>query len=277
MANVITMGRGGARGLRPQGPPILNASSPQAKGLVAWVPMVGASGPQFNRVTGAALTLGGSALSVRALPDAGAALIPAATTDSLVSTTLPASAANLGSAAAWVYVPDTSRNGCFIHVGGLGTGFGIGIGNAQFYNAGNNLIGLYEFVRWIGGGLTIGTGVHHVAITCGSGGASMYLDGRRVYAPDGSANMIAPSAGWMIHASDGGGNCSAPIGCGVADARVVNYEWSPAEVWALYAPSTRWDLYYVPGRRIYFDVGAASGFKPFWASRSNQILGAQPC
>lgn len=59
---------------------------------------------------------------------------------------------------------------------------------------------------------------------------------------------------------------SDPIGlCGTnnnvqgwyADFRVWDRALSAAEVWALYDPATRWDLYWVPGRTLYFDAGAA--------------------
>lgn len=48
----------------------------------------------------------------------------------------------------------------------------------------------------------------------------------------------------------------------VADARVYNRALTPTEIWALYDPATRWDLYWQPGRTLYFDVGAAPVGQP---------------
>jgi len=41
-------------------------------------------------------------------------------------------------------------------------------------------------------------------------------------------------------------------------ARLYDRSLSPNEVWTLDDPATRWDLYWVPGRRVYFDTGATS-------------------
>lgn len=42
------------------------------------------------------------------------------------------------------------------------------------------------------------------------------------------------------------------------DVRVYMKCLSASEIWALYEPSTRYDLYWVPGRRVFFDVAAAA-------------------
>ena len=53
----------------------------------------------------------------------------------------------------------------------------------------------------------------------------------------------------------------------IADFRVYRRAFNAAEVWSLYDPGTRWDLYSVPSRRVYFDVGAAA-FDPALFPRS---------
>jgi hypothetical protein len=47
---------------------------------------------------------------------------------------------------------------------------------------------------------------------------------------------------------------------------------SAAEAWSLYDPRTRWDLYRVPTRRLYVDIGSAApaGGKP-WIYYANQM------
>ncbi len=63
--------------------------------------------------------------------------------------------------------------------------------------------------------------------------------------------------------------------CGmVVDARLYRRALTAADHWALYDPATRWDLYWVPGRRAFFDGtgGGGGGFKSAWAARSNVII-----
>ena len=43
----------------------------------------------------------------------------------------------------------------------------------------------------------------------------------------------------------------------MADVRLYHRVFTAAEMWALYDPTTRWDLYAAPSRRVYFDVGAS--------------------
>ena len=87
----------------------------------------------------------------------------------------------------WVYVPSISDKGAFIKIGGtFGPSMGVGSGTEDA--SGNNLIMLYETVRWIDTGVTIGTGWHHVAMVVSSSGyPSAYLDGNLVYTDTGAA------------------------------------------------------------------------------------------
>jgi hypothetical protein len=89
---------------------------------------------------------------------------------------------------------------------------------------------------------------------------------------------VATSQKLLIGAVDASGSVVGHFGNDVGfitDARVYGRALSAAEVWALYDPRTRWDLYWVPGRRVYGDLGAGGGgggFKAAWAARSNVIL-----
>lgn len=50
---------------------------------------------------------------------------------------------------------------------------------------------------------------------------------------------------------------ASPVQGQAHDLLVWTRTLSAGEVWSLYDPATRWDLYWVPGRRVFFDVGAA--------------------
>ena len=52
---------------------------------------------------------------------------------------------------------------------------------------------------------------------------------------------------------------------------------SPAEIWALYDPATRWDLCWQRRRTFFIPAGGGGSFNPAWAAGSNVILGATPC
>lgn len=82
----------------------------------------------------------------------------------------------------WVNLPDTSESGAFVKIGsevsGDNDGFAIGVGGSTFDNEGNDLIFLYESVRWIDTGVPIGLGWHHVAMVVDSSGVPHgYIDG----------------------------------------------------------------------------------------------------
>lgn len=94
----------------------------------------------------------------------------------------------------WVYLSGTSLKGVFIDIGsnpdgsGYNTrGFSLGVGSTTADLNGNNLIGIYNGVRWIATGRAIGTGWHHVAMTInGSSKPTLYIDGVPVYTDTGT-------------------------------------------------------------------------------------------
>lgn len=107
---------------------------------------------------------------------------------------------------AWVYINSTSRNGAFVKIGNTG-GYGIGIGASTFdtTSQGNDLILLYENVRWIDTNTTLGTGWHHVAMVIdGTGVPSAYKDGVLVGTYGGS-NAVSPSSNSYIGGYTTGG------------------------------------------------------------------------
>lgn len=59
----------------------------------------------------------------------------------------------------------------------------------------------------------------------------------------------------------------------LAHCCIWNRALSDAEVWALYDPATRWDLYYPLGRKVWsFAVGGGGGFQAAWARGCNVII-----
>ncbi|MBI3283070.1 LamG domain-containing protein [Candidatus Curtissbacteria bacterium] len=103
------------------------------------------------------------------------------------------------SIAAWVYLSSASLKGAFVKVGGNNmSGYAIGVGSSSFDDSGNNLIILFENVRWINTGRAIGTGWHHVAMTIDSSGTPTgYLDGVAVGSFGGGA-AINPTSSTQV-------------------------------------------------------------------------------
>lgn len=258
----------GAYGSRPTNYPLLrmNGESDQARNLAAWFPSsYGNSVRQLRDVAGnhSRMLFNSSSIAditYSAMDPYGAMLVPHINgpnyTEFLDPDFTGVASAN-ATIAYWVYLPDTSRCGTFVKVGGGTSGFGLGFGNTQVNNNGNNIVGLYENVRFIGTGVSIGTGVHHLAMVLNNSGfPEMYLDGRSVYSDASGAPSATTSGLFLSYAT---GNSVAADGCGLFDARVYNRPLSAREIWALYAPATRWELYWVPSSRVFFSITAGGG------------------
>jgi len=96
----------------------------------------------------------------------------------------------------WVAGVTSSSKGAFVKVSASSStneGYGVGVGSATWDAAGNHLIGLYEGVRWIDTGTSIGMGWHHIVMVIDASGIpSFYLDGRSLGA-FGTTGPFAPS------------------------------------------------------------------------------------
>lgn len=153
-----------------------------------------------------------------------------------ISSTFALTNANL-TLACWVYLfGDT--DGAFIKIGGASSGFAIGVGGTTYDNTGNDLIGLFETIRWIDTNVAIGTGWHHVAMVIDSAGKpTMYLDGASVYS-DASSFGVAPSGAVSYI---GGYTSSVPSSrhaeCLIKDARVYNVALTSSQISELFAGS----------------------------------------
>ena len=128
---------------------------------------------------------------------------------------------------AWVNLDSTSESGAFVKVGTT-NGYGIGVGSSTFDNAGNDLILLYEGVRWIDTNTTIGTGWHHVAMVIDASGVpSAYRDGTLITSYSGT-NAIAPTTSTNI-----GGYTNVIdryVDADIDDVRIYNYKLSLTQI-----------------------------------------------
>lgn len=135
----------------------------------------------------------------------------------------------------WVNLSGTSLQGCFFNIGDYnvsgptGDGIGIGVGNGTFeypLKTGNELILLYNNVRWIDTNDNIGTGWHNIIVTVNSSGyAGAYIDGANVYT-EGSGT--APATNYDSYTIIGG-----YLGWAISGSydRYVNAEISDVYVW----------------------------------------------
>ncbi len=125
------------------------------------------------------------------------ALASAPATSSMVTTNTVLSGVTASvTISAWVYLSSTSLKGAFVKIGsGSLNGYGLGVGSGSWDTAGNNLIGLYEGVRWIDTGAGIGTGLHYVAMVISASGVpSFYRDGNLVSGSFSGTNPVAPTS-----------------------------------------------------------------------------------
>lgn len=104
----------------------------------------------------------------------------------------------------WFNITVTTQHGCLIKIGNStagsgGDGFGIGIGGSGttgYETIGNNIVALFESVRWIDTGVVAGTGWHHVVLVISSAGyPTVYFDGIQIYTDTTGVASVIGSAG----------------------------------------------------------------------------------
>lgn len=87
------------------------------------------------------------------------------------------------SVALWVFLDSTNEKGIFFKIGNEvcangNNGWAIGVGSGDADTLGNEVIGLFECVRWIDVNANIGTGWHFLSMTIDGGGTpQMWIDG----------------------------------------------------------------------------------------------------
>ena len=270
------------RGWQGPTPPLganwsMNTRSPQAVGLVGWWPTISVGGLLPGRVgvkTPAALVNGatvaphqivGQALSLDGVDDH----VLIANDQSLDFTTAY-------TLSGWFY-PRQARNFEALFFRGDGTTDDIEVyfGSGRFITIVHNRGNGGTFTSHATGIVTVTVGAwQHLAIVYESAAASrwfIYKDGVLVDSGVSSGGGVEPldtNRSWRIGATANAATFSATneLDGLVADPRMYNRALSPAEVFALYAPQTRWDLYGVPMTRSKVAAAAAGlvpGVRPF--------------
>lgn len=133
----------------------------------------------------------------------------------------------------WFNNPTATNLGAFIKVGDTSSyGYGIGIGGTNLGNAGNNLIIIFESVRWIVTSATISTGWHSVVfIIDNSGVPSAYLDGVSAGSYSGTS-AIAPTGDLT---QIGGYGTTGHFNGSIDDVRIYKRVLSSTEITSLYS------------------------------------------
>ncbi len=131
-----------------------------------------------------------------------------------------------------VYLPTASEKGAFVTVGNGNNGYAIGVGNGTLDSEGNELVGLYNQVRWISTGTDIGTGWYHIAFTLDESSVpSFYINGNLVDSYSGT-NFNAPDATTYIGCNyASGSSVSRPFNNGKLDeVRFWNVERTQQQI-----------------------------------------------
>lgn len=106
----------------------------------------------------------------------------------------------------WVYFDGVAQGGAFLKIGSATTGFGIGVGNTTFDDAGTKLIALHEASRWVVSSATLLTGWNHVLWAVSHlGDPVLCLNGATVYYDTGAAPVIPSGSGEIVLGGSHGG------------------------------------------------------------------------
>lgn len=229
---------------------VLNAASPQAKGLSAWWPL--GYGPPRDLVAGlhTPTVQPSSGVTPRGVPVSGigSALFFSGGRFAVPDTPTITSAEM--TVAAWVLPTDLSGNGNFLGCNGnLGwRGRVLSTGAFNFLDRGGT--------NQISSTAVITTHRHwHLVTTAGAAGLALFVNG----VPDNTNATAFGNAGTSVELGDSGVSSEAWAGY-LIDVRVYARRLSAGEIWQLYSPTTRWDLYQAPSTRVFFDVGAEAAF-----------------
>lgn len=247
-----------ARGPRPIGPVVRNMLSPQNHGLTGWFVGDGAAkgDPGWGNLAGGVsadmhsgtFTVGGGSI--------GGLVTTASAAAWRILSTLGLSHVDNSSMTAWAYLSGNMQGAAAATTDDSGGGgYSLGIGSGTLDSAGTEVVALFSAVRWVPTGVSYGNeGWHLLGLSKVSGGVRIYLDGRFIYSDaSGDANSFTRCC--LCNEQTAG---SRHLSAQYADTRFYSRTLSDADHWALYDPATRWDLYWVPGRRVFFDVGAAA-------------------
>jgi hypothetical protein len=132
----------------------------------------------------------------------------------------------------WVYIANTSLRGPFIRVGSGANGYAIGIGSGTFDQAGNQMIALFPYVRWINTNTNYGTGWKFFTFTLSATSVpKFYINGQLLIGSFSGSNPSTPSSGVYLakNIGDLGGGFRIFAGK-IAQVSVYNKELSATEI-----------------------------------------------
>lgn len=260
----ILPGRCGGRGDRPSGLVLINRASPQANGLRIWWPdVVGERATPINRggnLNDAVKRVGVPSHGLTAQFTAGVILNGAQLTNGLAAGFAKTDPFTIS---LWHQTPSYVS---------LSTMFGVGDNDPGVSNGTTGALRLFlqfnnDYYLW-GNGADFDTGialdvdntVHHAAFTSDGTTVTFYRDGvalaTQTIISGGAGNWI--TSGTTVSSGYGHTAAASAPTSKMWDSRIYTRALSAQEMWALYEPSTRWDLYAVPATRVFFDVGTTA-------------------
>ncbi len=164
--------------------------------------------------------------------------------NSIINTsTVPTTAISSVTITGWVYLPSTSEAGAFITIGvtngicGSNGGYALGVGvNNQFSSGhdGNNLIGLYECVHWLGTAQFGSTGWYFVAMIINSTSGVNYYINSNYDLGYGDYTPQSPATGWVELGGWTWSSISSYFTGKLSDFQVYNSVLSGSQITALY-------------------------------------------
>lgn len=227
----------------PQGPFQLNRASPQVQSLVGWWPFVAMSTREWVRGTGGSLQNN----AVFGIGTYGRGLIlPGGNNDryTISSSYLRPSNFSQISLAVWfrytagntlqaiINYRQNTDNNYNIHLNGANDASAVVESNIELST---NSVG-----RATSSSVCTAGKLHHVVITCDGTSMSIYLDGIGV-ATGGGGNQTGDLGSFYI--GDTHSFLSHEMSGDVYDVRIYDCILPAAQVYALYDPQTRWELY----------------------------------
>jgi hypothetical protein len=224
-------------------------------GLVAWWPVRGFDATLADMMSGTVATQTsavGSAQRPTLIgdPDFGSRLQIVGNQGSYVQTNVSGLPLKPMSIAAWLKLGNTSETHVITGAGGTFL-FQLTV-TPQFQFT---LSGLFDaFSSTITTAITV---PWHVVVTYDGTTVSFYLNGQLLSTSNNSSSPGTATPFLFASSASGAGESGATNA--FADIRWYNRVLSAADVAALYAPATRWDLYWRPSSRVFFDVAAAGG------------------
>ena len=251
---------------RPQGIPLLNRDSPQARGLVGWWPLTWDIRDYSGRNNhGVGDQQGTGSIPTHTILDVGGVVdFEASSTTNGGSVQADFSLLNIGadgpiSMAIWLEIETILSTGvelCF--------SIGDDVANQSIFLGYRNVAGgQWQWQVWSGTNVVSGT----PTLTAGArvllagtyDGATMRLFVDGIERSSGAESVLSFGSGSpdvRIAGRPSDGNALLPDNK-MWDARIWNRVLAPAEMWALYHPTTRWDLYWQPRIMVPGFVAAA--------------------